>query len=91
MNEEPHADLGYVVASKYRCAVLTALQSSILCPTEISERTKYHPNHVSNTLSELRRRDLVICLNPKDRKGKLYRLTSDGKIVCAQLACRDKL
>ena len=90
MNEETHADLGYAVASRYRRAVLTALNGYTLCPTEISERTKYPPSHVSNTLSDLLKRNLVVCLNPKDRKGRLYRLTPDGEIVCAQLACRSK-
>lgn len=90
MKEEPHSELGYVIASTYRQAVLLALTESVLCPTEIVEKTKYPQSHISKTLRELTSRSLVVCLNPNDRKGRLYSLTQDGRIVCAQLACRDR-
>lgn len=87
MRKEPHVDLGYVVASRYRRAIMSALENGALCPTELSVRTKYPQSHVSNTLSTLVKRGLVVCVNPSDRKGRLYRLTSDGEEVCTQLAC----
>ncbi len=78
--------LGYVKASKYRTKVLTALKDSVLCPKDISDRTQYPQSHVSNTLSDLSRQGLVVCINPDARKGRLYQLTDDGKAVCAKLA-----
>ncbi len=90
MKEEPHPDLGYVLASKYRQTILVALIENALCPTEIVEKTKYYQAHVSKTLKELTTRNLVECLNPNDRKGRLYNLTQDGKKICAQLAHHGK-
>ena len=89
MNEKPHIDLGYVLASRYRRNIILALQDKVLCPTELSTRTNYPQSHVSNTLSTLVKRGLVVCVNPNDRKGRLYQLTSNGKKVCTQLACHD--
>lgn len=86
MKKNQYLQLGYVKASKYRTDVLCVLKDGVLCPKEISEKTKYHTSHVSTTLTELQSRNLVVCINPEARKGRLYRLTSDGKTICAQLS-----
>ena len=76
-------NLGFVKAGEYRKNVILALKDKALCPTEIAELIKYDRSHVSNTLAELAKRDLVICVNPEVRKGKLYTLTSSGeKVYC---------
>ena len=90
MKNKPHSELGYVIASRYRQTILVILMENALCPTEIVERTEYHQSHVSKTLRELAMRNLVACLNPDNRKGRLYGLTEDGRKVCAELAYHDK-
>ena len=90
MKKELHPELGYVLASKHRQKVLVALMENALCPSEISKKTDLHQSHVSKTLKELTARSLLVCMNPNDRKGRLYNLTADGKTVCAQLACHGK-
>ena len=54
-------------------------------PKEIAERSGIKVNHVSKVLSELKRKDLIECINPETRKGKLYRLKNDGKWILEQL------
>ncbi len=77
--------LGFVKASRYRKNVILALKDEYLCPKEIAEQTKYYSSHVSHTLSELAKRDLVTCINPKSRKGRLYALTRSGKKIGCML------
>lgn len=87
MNEKHHPDLGYIIASKYRQDILAALINGPLCPTEVSKKTKYPQSHVSKNLSDLAKRGLIECINPNDRKGRLYSITNDGKKVYLQLRC----
>jgi predicted transcriptional regulator len=77
--------LGYIQASKYRKKVLLALKSGLLRPKDIADQTKYPQSHVSNTLSELVKQNLVVCANPESRKGRLYKLTNDGQSVLDHL------
>ena len=86
---EVHPSLGYVMAGKYRKAVLIALQTGALSPTEITRQTNCYQSRISQALTDLASRDLVVCVNPDDRKGKLYRLTQDGERVYSQIVCRD--
>jgi len=73
--------LGYVQASEYRKRVLFALKSGLLRPKDIADQTKYPQSHVSNTLSELVKQNLVACVNPESRKGRLYKLTDEGHVI----------
>lgn len=71
--------LGFVLASEYRKKVILSLQDKPSTPSIISEKTKIYPSHISNTLSELVEKKLVVCLTPKLKKGRLYELTKTGK------------
>lgn len=72
----------YVKRSKYRVEVLKSLEDDVLMPKEISIKTGIVTNHISKVLSELKLYDLVECLNPEVRKGRLYRSTDFGlKII----------
>lgn len=73
--------IGYVIASTYRKKVISILKEEALTPNTISKKTGLYPSHVSQTLSELAEKKLVVCLTPKLKKGRLYELTSDGKNV----------
>ena len=78
MTDDSYA-LGFVLASEYRKKVMIALQDKASTPSVISEKTKIYPSHISNTLSELVEKKLVVCLTPKLKKGRLYELTKTGK------------
>lgn len=73
--------IGYVLASTYRKKVISVLKEEALTPITVSEKTGLRPSHVSQTLSELTKKKLVVCLTPKLKKGRLYELTSEGKSV----------
>jgi predicted transcriptional regulator len=47
-------------------------------PSGISDKTGIYSSHVSNTLNELVEKELVVCITPKLRKGRLYELTKTG-------------
>lgn len=72
---------GYVIASNYRKKVLQALKEKALTPNTISEKTGIYPTHVSTTLKELSKMNIVVCLTPKLKKGRLYTLTKEGKEI----------
>lgn len=78
-------NLGFVLASEYRKKVIIFLQDRPNTPSVISEKTKIYPSHISNTLSELVEKKLVVCITPKLRKGKLYKLTTIGLIILKQI------
>lgn len=42
-------------------------------------------SHISNTLAELTKKNLVVCLTPKLKKGRLYDLTPMGKKLLKNL------
>ena len=58
---------------------MISLQEKPLTPVTIAGKTELHTSHVSNTLAELTKEKLIVCLTPKLRKGRLYELTKTGK------------
>ncbi|MBU7013804.1 MAG: winged helix-turn-helix transcriptional regulator [Theionarchaea archaeon] len=81
MDEEDWKSIGYVLASIYRRKIILALKDSPLTPKQLSQICGIGIGHVSNVLKGLRDQDLVECLNPKARKGRLYDLTETGREI----------
>ena len=75
----------YVSKSSYRIKVLKSLKDDVKMPKEIAEDSGILPNHISNVLRQLKEKDLVECLNPETRKGRLYRLSDTGVDVLDKL------
>jgi len=82
---QKHHLIGYVLASEYRKKVVLVLKDKPLTPVMIAEKTSLHASHISNTLSELTKENIVVCLTPKLRKGRLYDLTKDGRNLLENL------
>lgn len=76
-------DYGYVKCSSYRRRVLNTLflGQSVQTPTEIAKNSEIRVNHISKTLSELKNRGIVECMNEEMRKGRMYRLTQLGRDI----------
>jgi predicted transcriptional regulator len=70
-----------IKVSNSRKKVLLALEDNVLIPSEISKVTSISPSHTSKALRELENIDLIVCLNPEKRVGRLYVLTKLGKEV----------
>ena len=54
-------------------------------PTEIAKDADIRVNHISKVLSELKSPELIECINPEVRKGRLYRLTDKGSNLVKNL------
>ena len=77
--------LKYVNNSSYRVKVLKALGDDVKIPTQIASDSGILPNHISNVLRQLKEKEIVECINPEVRKGRLYRLSDDGLNVLKEL------
>lgn len=72
----------YVMISSYRDKALHVLaKEDLLTPTTIAKKCDVRTNHISKTLSELKKTGLVVCINEEAKKGRLYSLTPLGKQV----------
>ena len=57
---------------------MKSLNGEVKIPSEIANDTEIFQNHISNTLRQLKEHELIECINPEVRKGRLYRLTDKG-------------
>lgn len=72
----------YVMVSSYRDKALNVLaKDDLLTPTVIAKRCDIRTNHISKTLTELKNKGLVVCVNEEAHKGRLYKITDLGKEV----------
>lgn len=86
MNEEYFFYLlGFVKISKLRLKTLEAIGTGTLMPSEISSKTDMRTSQVSNALSDMKGKGLVVCINENVRKGRLYRCTPSGLEVLKYL------
>ena len=64
---------------------MKALDGDVKIPSAIARDSGIRTNHISKVLSELKVHELVECINPEVRKGRLYRLTETGEDVVKNL------
>ena len=74
-------DVGYVMASKYRETILKKLSKKNYMPSILAKETNLRLSHISRALKELKIKNLIVCLNNKSKKGKIYSLTDSGKRI----------
>jgi len=70
-------DYSWVVRGKQRKKIIKVMNKPKI-PTEIKENTKLSLNNVSDILREFRKKKIAKCLNPKEKMGRLYKLTPKG-------------
>ena len=75
----------YVNKSTYRVKVLKSLSAHAKMPREISVDCDILPNHISNVLRQLKEKEIVECINPEVKKGRLYRLSDEGLNILNEL------
>lgn len=78
LSDEMLTEISYVKISQYRTKVMKALEDDIKIPSKIAKDSDIRQNHISKVLAELKAHELVECINPEVRKGRLYRLTPKG-------------
>ena len=79
------ATVDYVKRSQYRSKILKSLAGDVKMPSQIARDTGIVQNHISNSLRQLKEHELVECINPEVRKGRLYRLTDKGDEIVKNL------
>ncbi|MBR2557801.1 MAG: transcriptional regulator [Methanobrevibacter sp.] len=85
LSDELLIEISYVQISKYRTKTMKALDGNVKMPSAIAKDSGIRTNHISKVLSELKAHELVECINPEVRKGRLYRLTETGEDVVKNL------
>ena len=85
LSDEMLKEMSYVEISKYRAKVMKALEDDVKIPSQIAKDSEIRQNHISKVLSELKAHELVECINPEVRKGRLYRLTEIGDEIVKNL------
>ena len=78
LTDEMLTEINYVQISQYRTKVMKALEGEVKIPSNIARDSGIRTNHISKVLGELKNHELVECINPEVRKGRLYRLTETG-------------
>ena len=81
LSDEMLTEISYVNISKYRTKVMKSLDGEVLIPSQIAKNSGIRTNHISKVLAELKAHELVECINPEVRKGRLYRLTNNGEKI----------
>lgn len=76
-------EAAYVLANRIRLRIMETLASSAkpLTPKEISKLSDIGLSNVSTKLIELKKKKLIVCLNPEAKKFRLYTLTSSGRKI----------
>ena len=70
-------DWSWVVRGKQRRTVIKYMDKAKI-PTEIKEESGLSLNHVSRVLREFEKKGLAKCITPKEKVGRLYKLTQRG-------------
>ena len=85
LSDEMLSEISYVQISSYRAKVMKSLEGDVKIPSQIAKDSDIRVNHISKVLSELKAHELIECINPEVRKGRLYRQTDKGEIVSKNL------
>ncbi|GAB7011616.1 helix-turn-helix domain-containing protein [Halorubrum trueperi] len=83
-------DVGYVISSAYRLAVIRELSDGAATPTELASAIETSTTHVSRALRQLRDRGLVALAVPGDRaKNRRCELTERGQSAWETIRAND--
>ena len=85
LSDEMLTEISYVEISKYRKKVMKSLEGDVKITNTITNDLGIRTNHISKVLAELKAHELVECINPEVRKGRLYRLTDKGEEIIKEI------
>lgn len=78
-NQEIIQKISYIKRSKNRLKLVNILGNSFKTPSEIAKEMDLRINQISAILSDLKKEDIVVCMNEQAKTGRLYKLTEEGK------------
>ena len=86
VNEEKIWELiGFIKVSPTRYKTLKTLKTDFLMPSEIAKTTGLRTTQISNALSDMKEKNLVVCMNESAHKGRLYQNTELGLEILERL------
>jgi len=71
-------DYSFVVRSKHRKSVFEVLDKP-KTPTQLAKELEINLGYISNILISLLDRKLINCLNPDEKRHRLYEMSKKGK------------
>lgn len=77
-------EVSYVIASKTRKAIVSRLDTP-RTPTFLAKDLDLNLANISRAITELESKDIVVCLTPQQKVGKIYSLTKKGKDVVTKV------
>lgn len=75
----------FIQRAKNRKQILRLLADKEKTQAQLHHESGLYRTHVRRTILELQDKQLVQCLNPKDRIYKLYKITRKGKDVLKKM------
>ena len=81
--------LAYVKRSKNRKRVVKLISTTRMTPSEITSEMDVRFSLVSAILADLKKANVVVCLNEKEKTGRLYKLTDKGLAIYNELILKD--
>jgi ArsR family transcriptional regulator, cadmium/lead-responsive transcriptional repressor len=81
MKQKEIDDLSFLLSSTRRYKIVHELKNGISTPTMLSKKLNFEMSVISSLLKELQIRQLIECLNPNTKKGKLFKITSYGERI----------
>ena len=76
--------ISFVSRGKIRKKVLENLLEPHT-PTELSVILKTHRSTISRAIIDLEKKALVICITPKEKMGRYYQVTDEGKKILKKI------
>lgn len=80
---------GFVITSKNRIKVLLCLDMP-RTPSNVAKKIKISFTHASKIIRELEKKNIVVCLNPKATKGRIYKRTGMGHLIAKYVSDVEK-
>ena len=77
-------EYSWVVRGKQRKKVIKMLSKPKI-PTQIKKETGLSLNNVSDVLRAFEKKKIAKCMNPKEKTGRLYKLTPKGMRIKEEL------
>lgn len=81
--------ISWILRGSQRRVIFRVINGTMI-PAQIYNKakeinSKITRNNVSDILRELKEKELIVCLNPNESKGRLYQLTDLGKEIQKEL------
>ena len=73
-------DISWIKRGRQRREIILHIEGRST-PTEIAHKSNYSLNHTSRILNEFKKKGFVALLNPEQKTGRLYELTTKGRLI----------